>query len=144
MGPVFEHALVDALGLAQIGAAIGGNAVPEDVVMAALDHVDGVDLHIAEMLDRGRGRLRPLAERRRRVEPLGAQPDAAGLGRSGDGLRCAGIARQCSRIRAHVEIGESHAGRAVALLSACPAPPMLPVAISASQDALPRSGAWHR
>ena len=64
MGPVFEHALVDALGLAQIGAPVGGDAGPQDVVMGALDDVDGVDLHIAEMLDRGGGRLRPLAERR--------------------------------------------------------------------------------
>ena len=80
MRPVFEHALVDALGLAQIGAAIGGDAAIEDVMMAALDHVDGVDLHIAEMVDRRRHRLRPGAERRRRVEPLGAQPDSPGLG----------------------------------------------------------------
>ena len=86
MGPVFEDALVDALGLAQIGAPIFGNAGPENVMVAALDHVDGVDLHIAEMVDRGGGGLRPLAERRRRVEPLRAQPDAAGLASwSGDG-----------------------------------------------------------
>ena len=80
MGPVFEHALVDALGLPQVGAAVVGNPVPQNMVVAALDHVDGVDLHIAEMFDRGGGGLRPLAERRRYVEPLGAQPDPAGLG----------------------------------------------------------------
>ena len=80
MGPVFEHALVDALGLPQIGAAVGGNAATENMVVAALDHVDGVDLHIAEMLDRRRRRLRPVAERRWRIEPLGAQPDAPGFG----------------------------------------------------------------
>ena len=95
MGPVFEHALVDALGLPQIRAAIVGNAAPQNVVVAALDHVDGVDLHIAEMLDRGGGGLRPLAEWRRCVEPLGAQPDPAGLGlaqgmgRNGAGHRAA-------------------------------------------------------
>ncbi len=50
------------------------------MMVAALDHVDGVDLHVAEMFDRGGHRLRPLAERRRGVEPLGAQPDPAGLG----------------------------------------------------------------
>ena len=49
------------------------------MMVAALDDVDGVDLHIAEMLDRGGRRLRPFAERRLDVEPLGAQPDAAGL-----------------------------------------------------------------
>ena len=62
MRPVFEHALVDALGLAQIRAPVGGNAGPQDVVVAALDDVDGVDLHIAEMLDRRRAS--PAARRR--------------------------------------------------------------------------------
>ena len=50
------------------------------MMVAALDDVDGVDLHIAEMVDRGRRRRRPPAEWRRGVEPLGAQPDPAGLG----------------------------------------------------------------
>ena len=49
-------------------------------MMAALDHVDGVDLHIAEMLHRRRDRLRPVAERLARIEPLGVQPDSPGLG----------------------------------------------------------------
>ena len=80
MGPVLEHGLVDALGLAQIGAAVVGNPAPENMVVAALDDVDGVDLHITEMFDRGRRRGRPVAERRARVQPLGAQPDPAGLG----------------------------------------------------------------
>ena len=62
MRPVFEHALVDALGLAQVGAPIGRDAAEENVVMAALDDVDGVDLHIAEMVHRGGDRL---AARRR-------------------------------------------------------------------------------
>ena len=48
--------------------------------MGAFDDVDGVDLHIAEMLDRRARGLRPLAKRRSRVEPLGAQPDAPGVG----------------------------------------------------------------
>ena len=80
MGPVFEHGLVDALGLAQIGAAVIRNPVPQDMVVAALDDVDGVDLDIAELLDRGRCGGRSRAERRRRIEPLRAQPDAAGFG----------------------------------------------------------------
>ena len=50
--PVLEHAFVGALGPAQVGAGIGRDAAIENVVMAALDHIDGVDLHIAEMLDR--------------------------------------------------------------------------------------------
>ena len=80
MGPVFEHGFVDALGLTQIGAPIAGDPGPENMVVAALDDVDGVDLHIAEMFNGGGGRLRALAERRRRVEPLGAEPDPPGLG----------------------------------------------------------------
>ena len=87
MRPIFEHALVDALRLLEIGAAIGGDTAIEDVVVAALDHVDGVDLHIAEMRHRLGGGLRALAERRRRVQPLRAQPDAAGC-RLGQGNGC--------------------------------------------------------
>ena len=63
MRPVFEHGLVDGLGLTQMLAAIARDARPQDVVMAALDHVDRVDLHIAEVLDRAAGRLGAIAER---------------------------------------------------------------------------------
>ena len=80
MSPVFEHAFVDALGMMQIRAPIIGNAIPEDVMMAALDHMNGVDLHITEMLDRGLRGLRAVAERRLGIEPLGAQPDRSGCG----------------------------------------------------------------
>ena len=38
---------------------------------------DGVDLHIAEMLYSPRHRLRPLAEWRALIQPLGTQPDTA-------------------------------------------------------------------
>ncbi|MET3306166.1 hypothetical protein ABIF53_007181 [Bradyrhizobium japonicum] len=79
MGPVFEHAPVDALGLAQIGAAVGRNAAEQDVVVAALDDVDGVDLHVAEMSGRIRNGLRTLAERGALIKPLGVQPDLPGL-----------------------------------------------------------------
>src|SRR5258708_10305751 len=75
MGPVFEHASVDALRLAQISAAIGGNPVPQNMVVAALDHINSVELHIAEMLDGARSRRWPVAQPRLRVEPLPAQPD---------------------------------------------------------------------
>ena len=80
MRPVFEHALVDALGLAQVGAGVGRDTAIENVMMAALDDVDGVDLHIAEMVHRRRNRLRPGAERLAGIEPLGMQPDSPGLG----------------------------------------------------------------
>ncbi len=75
VGPVFEHASVGALGLTQVGAAIGRDAAVEDVMVAALDDVDGVDLHIAEMVDRGRHGFRALAEGIARIQPLGMQPD---------------------------------------------------------------------
>ena len=52
MRPVFENAFVDALGMMQIRASIIGDAIPEDMMVAALDDVDGIDLHVAEMLDR--------------------------------------------------------------------------------------------
>ena len=80
MRPVFEHAFVDALGLAQVGAGIGRDAAIENVMMAALDDVDGVDLHIAEMVHRRRNRLRSGAERLAGIEPLGMQPDSPGFG----------------------------------------------------------------
>jgi hypothetical protein len=80
VGPVFEHRLVDGLRLAQVLAPVSRNPRVEDVVMAAFNHVDGIDLDVAEMLHRGARRLRPVAERRGPVEPLGAQPDASGVG----------------------------------------------------------------
>ena len=87
VGPVFEHAFVGALGMAQIGAGIGRNPVPENVMVTALDHVDGIDLHIAEVFDRRGRRLRSLAEWRLGVEPLRAQPDVPGCGLAqGDGF----------------------------------------------------------
>ncbi len=89
MGPVFEHALVDALGLTQIRAPVGGDPAPQDMVMRAFDDIDGVDLDIAQMFHRGRCRLRPLAERHLAVEPLGTQPDAPGLG-FGQGMNVGG------------------------------------------------------
>ena len=86
MRPVFEHRLVDGLRLAQMLALVSGNARIEDVVVAALDHVDRVDLHVAQMLHRRPRRVGPVAERRVFIEPLGAQPDASGP-RLGQGLR---------------------------------------------------------
>ncbi len=70
--------------------------------MAALDHVDGVDLHIAEMGDRLGNGLRALSERRTHVQPLGMQPDLPGLcRRERKRFRRAGhCGMQCSEIRA--------------------------------------------
>src|SRR5512141_614275 len=79
MRPVLEDALVDALGLTQVAALVLGDAIPENMVVAALDDIDGVDLDIAEMGNHGGGGLRSRSERLGRVEPLRAQPDAPGL-----------------------------------------------------------------
>ena len=46
MRPVFEDALVDAW-LLQMFAPVGGNARLENVVVAPLNNVDGVNLHVA-------------------------------------------------------------------------------------------------
>ncbi len=80
MGPVFENALVDALGLPQVRAGVGRDAAVENVMMAALDHMDGVDLDVAEVIHRCCYGLRPVAKRLSCIEPLGVQPDSPGLG----------------------------------------------------------------
>jgi hypothetical protein len=65
--------------VAQIVAAVPRNARVQDLVVAALDHVDGVDLHVTEVLHRRARGLWPVAEGRLFVEPLRAQPDAPGI-----------------------------------------------------------------
>ena len=80
MRPVFENAFIDALGMMQIRAPIIGDAIPEDMMVAALDHVDGIDLHVAEMLDRSLGGLRAFAKRGFGIKPLSPQPDRSGGG----------------------------------------------------------------
>jgi hypothetical protein len=52
----------------------------QDVVMATLDDVDGVDLQIAQVRHGCRRGLRAGAERFGGVQALGVQPDSAGLG----------------------------------------------------------------
>ena len=78
--PIFENCLVDALRLMQMLAPIGRNARVEDVVMAALDDMDGVDLHVAQVRHRCRRGLRARAEGFDGVQALGMQPDSASLG----------------------------------------------------------------
>src|SRR5262245_2429632 len=78
MRPVFEHRLVDALGLLQMRTLVAGNAREEDVMMAALDHVDRVDLHVAQVLHRSASGRRTVAKRRGALEPLCPQPDVPG------------------------------------------------------------------
>jgi hypothetical protein len=77
--PILKNGFVDGLCLVQMLAPIGGNARVEDVVMAALDDVDGVDLQVAQLRHRRRRCLRAGAERFGGVQALGMQPDSAGL-----------------------------------------------------------------
>src|SRR6185503_11460175 len=74
--PVLEYRLVDALRPLQVFAPVFRNARIEDLMVAALDNVDGVDLHIAKVLDRCADRFRAVAERRGLVQALGTQPQA--------------------------------------------------------------------
>ena len=80
MRPVFEHGFLDRLRLPQMLALIIRDARVENLMVAALDYVDGVDLHVTEMRHGRRRCLGPAAERRSLIEPLRAQPDAAGAG----------------------------------------------------------------
>ena len=94
MRPVFEHAFVGALGLAQVGAGIGRDAAIENVVMAALDDVDGVDLHIAEMVHGGGNRLRPSCQKVPASQAAGLAARFAGPRFwSGDGVQSRGASR---------------------------------------------------
>jgi hypothetical protein len=78
---VLNDRLVDALGSLQMLALIVGNSGPQDVMVAAFDHVDRVDLHITEMPDRG-GRGRGThTEWSWPIEALGTKPDPPGLSR---------------------------------------------------------------
>ena len=72
MRPVFEYALVETLGSAEVGAAIFRDPAPQDVVVTAFDDIDGINLHVAEVLHRRSYRLCSPAERRGGIEPLGA------------------------------------------------------------------------
>jgi len=63
----------------QMLAPVRRDARVENLVMAALDNVDGVNLQVAQVRHRSRRRLRAGAERFRCVQPLRMQPDAAAL-----------------------------------------------------------------
>jgi hypothetical protein len=64
--------------LMQMLAPIRRNARVEDVVMAALNDVDGVNLQVAQVRHRRRRGLRAGAEGFGGVKALGMQPDSAG------------------------------------------------------------------
>ena len=65
---------------AQIAALVGRDAAEQDVMVRALDDVDRIDLHVAEVFDSEARRYRAVAKGRARIEALGVEPDAAGVG----------------------------------------------------------------
>jgi len=81
--------------------------------MAPLDHVDGVDLQIAQMLYGAKGRVSPVAKRRPLIEALGAKPDAPRLHFvERDGVaRCLGHGVSLSRQRHETTTSFLGAGR---------------------------------
>ena len=79
MRPVFKDRFIEAMRARQVAALVIGNARIEDMVVASLDHVDGVDLHVAQMRDGRLNSFRPAAERRFDIEPLRLQPESPRL-----------------------------------------------------------------
>jgi hypothetical protein len=65
----------------QVRAPVARDARVQDLVVAALDDMDRVDLDVAEVANRGRGCLSAVAERRPLVEPLRAKPEPPGARR---------------------------------------------------------------
>ena len=65
-------------------------------MVGALDDIDCVDLHVAQMFDRTPGGVGAAAEGRARIEPLRMEPDAPGLG-EGNPMR--GLAHLPSNLR---------------------------------------------
>ena len=54
---------------------VGRDARKEYVVMAAFDHIDRIDLHIPEVLDRKLRRFGVITERGTSIQPLSMEPD---------------------------------------------------------------------
>ena len=79
MRPILENGLVDALRLMQMLAPIRRDTRVENVVMAALDDEDGVNLQVAEVRHRCRRGVWAGAKGFGGVQALGIQPDSAGL-----------------------------------------------------------------
>ena len=79
MCPILENGFVDALRLLQMLAPIRRDTRVKNVVMAALDDEDRVNLQVAEVRHRCRSRLRAGTEGFGGVQALGMQPDSAGL-----------------------------------------------------------------
>ena len=81
MRPVLENGLVDALRLMQVSPVVARYSRVQNMVMAALDHVDRVDLHITKVLDGEACCRRSGSEWFANIQPLGSKPNAPGLAR---------------------------------------------------------------
>lgn len=79
MRPIFEDGFVGTLRLHQMLALVVGDARPKDVMMATLDHVDRVDLDVAQMRGCRRRRARTATEGGERIKTLGTEPDVSRL-----------------------------------------------------------------
>ena len=79
MRPIFEYRFVDALSFVQIRALICRDTAVENVMVAAFDDIDRVDLYIAEMFNGKTHSFRAVSERRRGVQLLCMKPDASGV-----------------------------------------------------------------
>lgn len=64
----------------EIAASILGDPGIQDMMMAAFDHMDRVDLDIAKMFDRRPRCLRSGSEGSTLIEPLRPQPESPRLG----------------------------------------------------------------
>ena len=67
----------------QMGRPIGGHPAPEDVMVRPLDHRDGVDLDITEVLDRPQRAGHATAEGLGTGQPLPVQGQSAAGGDQG-------------------------------------------------------------
>ena len=67
----------------QVGATIVRDAAEQDVVVTTLDNIDGVDLHVTQVLDRGLHGALASAEGFGLVETLSVEPDATGISPGG-------------------------------------------------------------
>src|SRR5215472_244944 len=63
----------------QVGATIVRDAAEQNVVVTTLDNVDGVDLHVTQVLDRGLHGALAGAEGFALVETLSVEPDTTGI-----------------------------------------------------------------
>src|SRR5579883_1470261 len=78
VSPVLEHAALHRLCLIEVLAPVVRNPRVEDVVMTSLDHMDGVDLHVAEVPNGGGSCRGTAPERRIGIQSLSVQPDGLG------------------------------------------------------------------